>query len=167
MRSHFPGQRWLLAAIALIILSLTWMPPAQASLHTYRERPGQVTVRSQQSLRDDGDRAWQAVAFKRWQQGQYQGTYLRLVGFPGGVTVDRDRPLLLLAPTGQQLQLVPSLDPQTKLLPANAALTAALPLDLQVPITAETAAILTLAPFQVQEWLQLGQTCSESITTIR
>jgi hypothetical protein len=60
------------------------MPPAQASLHTYRERPGQVTVRSQQSLRDARDRAWQAVAFKRWQQGQYQGTYLRLVGFPGG-----------------------------------------------------------------------------------
>jgi hypothetical protein len=55
-------------------------------------------------------------------------------------------PSILLAPTGQQLQLVPSLDPQTaKLLPANAAqynlepllrdLTAALPLELQVPIT--------------------------------
>jgi hypothetical protein len=165
MRSHSPGQRWLLAAIALLIFGLTWMPPAQASLHTYRERPGQVTVRSQQSLRDARDRAWQAVAFKRWQQGQYQGTYLRLVGFPGVITLDRDRPLILLAPTGQQLQLVPSLDPQTKLLPANAAqynlepllrdLTAALPLELQVPITEETAATLTLAPFQVQEWLQL------------
>jgi hypothetical protein len=83
MQSPFPGRRWLLAAIAILILGLVWMPPAQASLHTYRERPGQVTVRSQQSLRDDSDRAWQAVAFKRWQQGQYQGTYLRLVGFPG------------------------------------------------------------------------------------
>jgi hypothetical protein len=165
MRSCNPWRRWLLATIALLVLGLTWMPPAQASLHTYRERPGQVTVRSQQSLRDDSDRAWQAVAFKRWQQGQYQGTYLRLVGFPEVVTLDGDRPLALLAPTGQQWQLAPSLDSQTAQLPANAAqynlepllgdLTAALPLDLQVPISEATPATLTLAPFQVQEWLQL------------
>jgi hypothetical protein len=75
-------------------------------------------------------------------------------------------PSILLAPTGQQWQLAPSLDPQTaQLLPANAAqynlepllgdLTAALPLDLQVPISEATPATLTLAPFQVQEWLQL------------
>lgn len=168
MRSCSPWRRWLLATIAFLVLGLTWMPPAQASLHTYRERPGQVTVRSQQSLRDARDRAWQAVAFKRWQQGQYQGTYLRLVGFPGVVSLDRDRPLALLAPTGQQWQLMPSLDPQTAQLPVNAAqynlepllrdLTAALPLDLQVPISEETAATLTLAPFAVQEWLQLWGT---------
>lgn len=153
--------------LGLLVLALifTAMPPAQASVHTYRERPGQVTLRSQQSLRDATDQAWQAVVFKRWQQGQVQGTYLRLVGFPGVVAIDRARPLAVLATTGQQWSLPPRLDPQTTALPDNAAqydlapllgdLHQPLPLDLQVSLLDREPITLTLAPFVVREWLQL------------
>ncbi|MGB5916042.1 MAG: DUF3122 domain-containing protein, partial [Phormidesmis sp.] len=59
-----------------------------ASLHTYQERPGQTTFRSKQSLRDRADRSWQVIVFKRYQADMLQGLYLRLVGFPGLVTLD-------------------------------------------------------------------------------
>lgn len=141
------------------------VPPAQASLHTYREQPGQITVRSRQSLRDYRDRAWQAIAFKRTQNGVLQGLYLRLVGFPGAVEIDRQRPLTLLAPTGQQWQLTEALDLQTQDLPTNVwqydlqpllmDVDSALPLAGQIPLVDSTAAELAIAPFIVAEWLQV------------
>ncbi|HEY9886857.1 MAG TPA: DUF3122 domain-containing protein, partial [Candidatus Obscuribacterales bacterium] len=91
-------RRWV--ALASLVLCLWAAVPsvAQASLHTYRERPGQVTVRSRQSLRDDRDRAWQAIAFKRTQGTTPPSFYLRLVGFPEAVAVDRHQAITLLAP---------------------------------------------------------------------
>jgi hypothetical protein len=143
------------------------MAPAQATVHTYRERPGQVTLRSKQSLRDRADRAWQAVVFKRWSADQTQGLYLRLVGFPGAVQVDRHRPLTILAPTGQQWQASPQLDTQTPALPDNAVqyaiapllldLDAALPLEMQVPLMGQAGAELGVAPFVVKEWLAVAR----------
>lgn len=153
---------------AMLVLLVVWLalPPfAEASLHTYHELPNQVTVRSRQSLRDFSDRAWQAIAFKRTRDNALQGIYVRLVGFPGTVQVDRQQPITFLAPTGQQWQLKWSIDPQTKALPTNVGqydlqplltdLTTALPLELQVPLVGAKTAELAIAPFVVEEWLQV------------
>jgi len=160
------GKRIL--AIALL-MGVVWMGLpllALASVHTYREQPGQVTYRSRQSLRDYDDRAWQAITFKRAQSGVVQGTYLRLVGFPDVVEVDRLRAVTLLAPTGQQWQLPWEIDPQTKGLPDNvgqynlqtllADITMAQPLDMQIPLVTAPPAEIAIAPFIVEEWLQVG-----------
>ncbi|MGD1908372.1 MAG: DUF3122 domain-containing protein [Leptolyngbyaceae cyanobacterium] len=153
---------WALALLALIVLGKAL--PAEASLHTYQERPGQVTFRAQQSLRDSDDRAWQAIAFKRLQQGQLQGIYLRLVGFPGTAPVDVQKPLVVLAATGQQWQASPALDPQTAALPDTVGqydvrslltdLTAPQPLELQIPLQNAAPAQIQVAPFVVREWLE-------------
>ncbi|WP_052288498.1 DUF3122 domain-containing protein [Leptolyngbya iicbica] len=141
------------------------MPTAQASVHVYRERPGQVTVRSRLSLRDLSDRAWQVIAFKRTQGTALQGYYLRLVGFPGAVEVDQQHPATVTAPTGQSRQLPWIVDPQAKTLPPNVGqfdlapllteLDQALPLEVQVPLLGMEPAEMAIAPFIVEEWLQV------------
>ena len=148
-----------------LILWGTFPPASYASLHTYHERPGQVTYRSRQSIRDYDDRAWQAIAFKRLQGETLQGLYLRLVGFPDIVQVDPQRPVILLAATGQQWQLSRALDPQTQTLPDNVGqydlqpllgdLKKALPLEIQIPLEGSTIAEASVAPFVVREWLQV------------
>ncbi|MBE7380435.1 MAG: DUF3122 domain-containing protein [Leptolyngbya sp. SIO1E4] len=158
-------QTLLVGLLATVMLWATLPQVAQASLHTYRERPGQVTYRSRQSLRDYADRAWQAIAFKRLQGEVLQGIYLRLVGFPGAVRVDRQQPIVLLAPTGQQWQLAWEVDPQTQALPDSvgqydlqpflANLSHALPLEMQIPLDGMPVADVRIAPFIVAEWLQV------------
>ncbi len=74
---------------------LTWLFGSQiaiASVHTYLE-PNGVLYRSLSRLQDDSDRAWQAVFYKRFQLGQSDSIHLRLVGFPGIVTLDHNQTL--------------------------------------------------------------------------
>lgn len=122
-------------------------------------------MRSRLSLRDDTDRAWQAIAFKRWQGATLQGIYLRLVGFPGAVQIDRQQPVTLLTLTGQQWRLPWQLDPQTQALPPNVGqydlqplltdLQRAQPLEMRVELAEGELAELAIAPFIVDEWLQV------------
>ena len=152
----------------ILLIWISWLQPAYASLHTYHERPGQVTYRSRQSLRDYDDRAWQAIAFKRLQGETLQGLYLRLVGFPGTVIVDRQQPLVMIAATGQHWQLPWAIDPQTQALPDSVGqynlqpllsyLGNALPLEMQIPLQGMTAAEVGVAPFIVKEWLRVKGT---------
>ncbi len=156
---------WFSLGLLVLTLWLGAMPAAQASVHVYRERPGQVTVRSRLSLRDFSDRAWQMIAFKRTQDSTLQGYYLRLVGFPGAVEVDRQRPATVTAPTGQSRQLQWVVDPQAKTLPPNVGqfdlgplltdLDQALPLNVQLPLVGAESAEMAIAPFIVEEWLQV------------
>lgn len=139
--------------------------PLLASLHTYQEQPGQVTLRSKQSLRDRSDRAWQLVLFKRYQGEQLQGIYLRLVGFPGLVMPKAEAAITLATGTSSQWQALPRLDPQTQALPdyanqydiaaALAALDGDIPLELAIPLTDGSIAQLVIPPFAVHEWRQL------------
>lgn len=166
-------RRYLLAVLrgtvglALVsLLTVVMAAPALASVHTYHERPGQTTYRSQQSLRDQADRAWQATLFKRYREGKLQGTYLRLVGFPGSVVVDPERPLRVDTDAGRLWEAPNRLDPQTAQLPASVGqyafdavlveLTRALPLKLEVPLQGGAVARLTAAPFVVDEWRSLS-----------
>jgi hypothetical protein len=156
---------WFSLGLLVLTLWLGAMPMAQASVHVYRERPGQVTVRSRLSLRDFSDRAWQVIAFKRTQGTTLQGYYLRLVGFPGAVEVDRQRPATVIAPTGQSRQLPWIVDPQAKTLPPNVGqfdlapllteLEQSLPLEVQLPLVGAAPAEMAIAPFIVEEWLQV------------
>lgn len=167
----FPVGRYVQAlGLGLLAGLVIWwaLPPmAQASIHTYYERPGQVTYRSRQSFRDDRDRAWQVIAFQRWQDNRPPSLYLRLVGFPGLVTINPHQPLTLMTTPGQRWQLPVVVDPQTPVLPANARqydassilmdLHYAQPLDLAIPLEGADPAIAKLAPFIVREWLQVKQ----------
>lgn len=162
---------WSCLGLLMLMLWAVGMPTAHASVHVYRERPGQVTVRSRLSLRDFRDRAWQAIVFKRTQGKTLQGYYLRLVGFPGAVAVDHQQPVAFFAPTGQSWRLQWAVDPQAKTLPPNVGqfdlaplleeIDHALPLEVQLPLVGDDPAEMAIAPFIVEEWLQV-KTSTES-----
>jgi hypothetical protein len=79
----------VLGAVAWLILLTT---PAMASVHTYPE-PNGMMYRSLSHLQDESHRAWQAVFYKRAQLGQPETLHLRLIGFPGVVTLEHSKPL--------------------------------------------------------------------------
>ena len=144
--------------VFMLALGLTMgLPqPAIASIHTYQEKPGQVTYRSQLSLRDRRDQAWQAVLFKRLQADTLEGIYLRLVGFPGMVEVAPASPLQIETGTELQWLAEPAVDQATLALPANVAqydaqslisrLTGDIPLQLRIPLKSGRTAELLAPP---------------------
>ena len=137
-----------------------------ASIHTYQEKPGQTTFRSKQSLRDRSDRSWQVILFKRYQAKELQGLYLRLVGFPGVVTLDSQQPIVIATGTSKQWIAQPVLDPQTQALPENASqydvaaalndLAGDIPLQIAIPLVGGKTAQLVVPPFAVHEWRDLS-----------
>ncbi|MEA5451687.1 DUF3122 domain-containing protein [Leptolyngbya sp. CCNP1308] len=155
----------VLALILGCLLLLALAEPAVASVHTYHEQPGQTTYRSRQSLRDQTDLAWQVTMFKRYTGGMFQGTYLRLVGFPGQSVTDSNCDLVIETGTSAQWQAPRQLDPQTQVLPDGVAqyqmdavltdLQRPIPLTLRVPLRGGGTARLVAAPYVVEEWLQL------------
>ncbi|MEM6251965.1 MAG: DUF3122 domain-containing protein [Cyanobacteria bacterium P01_D01_bin.156] len=148
------------------MVSLAWSQPALASVHVYHERPGQTTVRSQQSLRDRNDRSWQTILFKRYRPDGLEGMYLRIVGFPGVVEIDPQKPLTVKTGTALNWQASPKLDPPTPVLPSNtnqydvatviAALQKAIPLTLSVPLQGKAPSEIIVPPYAVQEWRDLA-----------
>lgn len=161
-RFRVPGSR-LVLGIVLVLVLFGGSLPAHASLHTYHEQPGQTTVRSQQSLRDQRDQPWKATLFKRVNPDQPPQVYLRLVGFPGQAVVTKTAPLTVDTGTLRQWHLAPA--PAQPPLPANVAqydaapllgdLPAALPLTLEVPLANGRMARLVAAPYVSAEWLQI------------
>lgn len=165
--SHLPRllRLTILALLLGCLLLLALAEPALASVHTYHEQPGQTTYRSRQSLRDQNDTAWQATVFKRYTEGHLEGIYLRLVGFPGRGVVDRQGELSVLTGTTAQWKAMPSVDAQTKALPDNVAqydfgailsqIQRPVPLTLNLPLATAASARLVVAPYVVEEWLQI------------
>lgn len=155
----------ILALLLGCLLLLALAEPALASVHTYHEQPGQTTYRSRQSLRDQNDVTWQATVFKRYSQGHLPGVYLRLVGFPGQGVVDRQGDLSVLTGAATHWELSPTMDPQTQALPENVtqydveAILSQIqrpgPLTLVVPLAKGASARLVVAPYVVEEWLQI------------
>ncbi|NEQ51666.1 MAG: DUF3122 domain-containing protein [Leptolyngbya sp. SIO3F4] len=161
--------QWLISALLCIVLSLFgYIPPAQASVHVYHERPDQTTLRSQQSLRDRNDRSWQAILFKRYRADDgVEEMYLRLVGFPGIVDVDPQKPLFINTGTSLQWKAIPKLDQATPTLPSNTnqydiadvinQLQKSIPLTLAVPLQGKAASEIIVPPYAVQEWRELAK----------
>ncbi len=164
----------------LLLLCCFFLPalPARASLplaslHTYHERPGQTTFRSKQSLRDRTDRSWQIILFKRYQASELQGLYLRLVGFPGLVTVNSRAPLKIATGSSLQWQAAAELDPQTAELPDYAGqydvrtvlseLSGDIPLQIDITLGDGSIAELVVPPFAVHEWRELTASSSNDI----
>ncbi|MGP1375214.1 MAG: DUF3122 domain-containing protein [Almyronema sp.] len=157
--------RAVCCACLILLLSTA---PALASTHVYQERPGQVTYRSQQSLRDRQDRSWQAVLFKRYQTETLEGIYLRLVGFPGLVAVEQSQPLTIATGTALTWQAPAARDRTLQQLPTNAGqydvqtaiaqLAGNIPLQLEVPLQGGGVAEIVAAPFVVREWRSLAAT---------
>lgn len=160
--------------VALLLVLCCCLAPATsavaalplASLHTYHEKPEQTTFRSKQSLRDRTDRAWQIILFKRYELDQLQGLYLRLVGFPGLVTVDSQKPITIATGSSLQWQATAELDPQTSALPDyvgqyNVAtvlseLSGDIPLQIDIALGDGSLAELVVPPFAVHEWRELA-----------
>lgn len=170
-------MRWFMGTVLcgwVLILNL-WIgtPTALAAVHVYHERPGQTTLRSQQSLRDRSDRSWQAILFKRYRADGLEGLYLRLVGFPGAVEVIPQQPLTIATGTALQWQAPPRLDPPTPALPSNtnqydfvevmAQLQKAIPLTLSVPLQGSTPSEIVVPPYAVKEWRALVDATPETI----
>jgi hypothetical protein len=139
--------------------------PPLASIHTYHEMPGQTTFRSKQSFRDRSDRAWQIILFKRYQANELQGLYLRLIGFPGMVSLHSQKSLTIATGASTQWTAPLKLDSQTPSLPENAAqynvattiaeLASDIPLQLDIPLSDGSIAQLVIPPFAVHEWRDL------------
>jgi len=133
--------------------------PALASIHKYPESPTQVMYRSQQSLRDAKDRAWQVVLYKRLKLGQVNSLHLRLVGFPGLVQLAHPGELRVTAGTGE---VWTADDVAGESVPANVGeydvlllmnqLSSDTPLRLDLPLKAGRVVQLLVPPFAVREW---------------
>ncbi|MGG6268331.1 DUF3122 domain-containing protein [Leptolyngbya sp. AN03gr2] len=85
------AQLWKSCVLAVLIWAIG-TNIALASVHTYSDS-NSVLFRSLSKLQDDRDRAWQVVFYKRFPLGQSDTIHVRLVGFPGLVKLDHDRPL--------------------------------------------------------------------------
>ena len=165
--------RQLVSIFLIVCLSFSLItPPAIASVHVYHERPGQTTVRSQQSLRDRSNRSWQAILFKRYRPDGLDGMYLRLVGFPGIINVAPQQPLAIDTGTALQWQALPKLDPPTPALPSNtnqydvadvmAELQTPIPLTLRVPLQGKAPSEIVIPLYAVKEWQTLSQQTVDS-----
>jgi Protein of unknown function (DUF3122) len=153
----------LVGSIFCFLLLFDNLQPALASIHKYPESATQTMYRSQQSLRDDRDRAWQLILFKRLKFGQLDSVHLRLVGFPGKTEVARAQPLKIAARTKdvwtannlvEQLEL-PANVGEYDLLKVMTELDADLPLQLELSLQQSQVAKLLVPPFVVREWRSL------------
>lgn len=170
---------WLLllgALVLAVLIGLGWLdsPQAAAAIRQLEEAPGQVVYQSRQTLEDQQGHRWQSIAFKRIRSDGQTSVDLRLVGFPGQVTIDRTQPLTLTNSLHQTLQ-APSDDrtlfTDTANPPANVGqydlqsvlpeLPAEIPLKLTVPTLQGDAASLLVPPALIQEWQAVAQTGSK------
>jgi hypothetical protein len=140
--------------------------PAAAEIRQFHETPGTLLYKSQWTLRDQHDRAWQAIAFQVRQPNPPFAVQLRLVGFPGSVQVKADQPLLL--DDRQQFFSAPAIDfatppevGQFDLQPVLGQLSPRSALYLTMATTEGTIE-LKVPPFLVEEWQSLPDRKTEN-----
>ncbi len=132
-------------------------------VHTYPESSTQVMYRSQQSLRDAQDQAWQAVLFKRTKQDVVDSLHLRLVGFPGRVELNHPKALRMTTGDGEVFIAPDVSDEAPELvnvgeydfLEVMSRLEQDPPLRLSLPLRGGRVVDLLVPPFVVREWHQL------------
>ncbi len=145
-----------------LCLTIANNAPAFASIHEYPETTDRTMFRSVQSLRDDDDRAWQVVLYKRVRSGIVDSFNLRLVGFPG---IQLDHPVALKVVAGnQELGRAKDIWSESDL-PVNvgeydfksivAELESDRPLQLNLPVKGKKDLGLLVPTFVVREWRRL------------
>lgn len=171
---------WLRVAVALILIAAIiiggsgFAPAASARVMREELQTGDVLYKSLRTLTDNRGYSWQAIAFRQIPEGsampQPDPMYLRLVGFPGAVSIDRSKPLIVAAPAGQQFTLLDRSDlifkhdlpPQPNvgqypLTDVLAEVRSPLPLRLTLPTLDADAVELRLPRVIVEEWLDVDQ----------
>jgi Protein of unknown function (DUF3122) len=142
-----------------LCLTIATIPPALASIHKYPETADRVMFRSVQSLRDNDDKAWQVVLYKRVQSGMVKAVNLRLVGFPG---IELNHPEALTVAAGKtEIGKADDIWAASDL-PVNVGeydfrsivmkLENNQPLRLNLPVKGTTDTELLVPPFAVREW---------------
>lgn len=147
--------------LVLLLFQVTVLtPPAVALLRQHQDAPGIMRYHSQESLKDESGRPWQAVLFKKILPGQSTRLHLRLVGFPGIVEFPHPQ-FLEIATSGGKLLTAPDVFAQAAPAPnvgqydvtdvfaklkADASLTLSIPLKQGKPLS------LTIPQSLVIEW---------------
>ncbi|MEG4453430.1 DUF3122 domain-containing protein [Microcoleus sp. N9_A1] len=165
------SQFLLLGALVLTLslgLGMLTTPHAVAAIRQLEEAPGQIVYQSRETLKDQHGSSWQAIAFQRVSPNGEMSLELRLVGFPGGVEIDRTQPLLLTDSLGQTLTAsdtsstiftdLSAPEPhvsQYDILPLLPELQAEIPLKLTISTLGGEAIELSVSPSFVQEWKTL------------
>lgn len=97
--------------LCLLLLGLAWpslsTPAALANVTQHIEAPGQSLIKARQTLQDQTGHPWQIIAFRQRYPDRQDDFYLRLVGFPGVKSVDRQRSLTLSAESGISYSAIP------------------------------------------------------------
>lgn len=149
-------------------LGILTTPHAVAAIRQLEEAPGQMVYQSRETLKDQHGSSWQAIAFKRISTDGNISLQLRLVGFPGGVTIDRSQPLLLTDSLGKKLTAADTSNTiftdlsapepnvgQYDIQPLLPQLQAEIPLKLTLSTLAGEAIQISVSPSFVQEWKTL------------
>jgi Protein of unknown function (DUF3122) len=171
---QFFSRLLLIGAIVLAILLALglWHPAmATAAIRQLEEAPGQIVYQARQTLHDQHRSSWQTIAFKRVRADGNTSFALRLVGFPGGVDIDRSQPLTITTSLGKTLTATDASSDlftaaatpepnvgQYDLQPLLPQLQAEIPLNLSLPTLQGEAIRLVVPPSLVEEW----QTVSNS-----
>jgi hypothetical protein len=161
--------RILLVLVLALFIAFADVLPAQAAIRTFEESPGQVLTQSRTTLKDEFGNRWQAIAFKRTKPDGSEIVALRLVGFPGAVTIDRSHPLMFKDSLGNTLTAGDASAPiftdadnpephigQYDLQPILGDLKPELPLEIQLPIAEGEPVMLQISPQTIQEWKQVA-----------
>ena len=165
MKKYDFWRKVVIIITCCLYLTIANSPPALASIHKYPEAGDRVMFRSVQSLRDNEDKAWQVVLYKRVKSGVVNSLNLRLVGFPG---TELQHPLPLKVASGNQ-EIGKANDIWSESdLPINVGeydfksiitqLDSNRPLQLNLPVKNQKAIELLVPPFSVREWRLLLDT---------
>ena len=158
-----------IGAITTVVLGIfKTLPPAIAEIRQLEEAPGQVVYQSRHTLHDQHNSSWQAIAFKRVRPDGSTVSYLRLVGFPNSVVIDRTQPLTLRDSLGKTLKAEDASQQvftdvttpednvgQYDLAPIVSDLQSVIPLQLSLPTIKSEPVELVVSPAIVQEWQAL------------
>ncbi|MGK7890875.1 MAG: DUF3122 domain-containing protein [Leptolyngbyaceae cyanobacterium] len=141
------------------------IPVPVALLTAHQEAPEQFLYKAFQTFKDQNGRKWRAIAFNHTFPDGRHDFQLRLVGFPGVATVDRDRPLQLKTALGRTFmaddtaqalfktgETAESYVAQYDLQPIVAQLPNLIPIRLFLPIEGGPDLRLLVGPGATKEW---------------
>lgn len=163
----------LVFSLVLIGVETLSIEPANAAIRQIEEAPGQFLYQSRQTIKDQHENSWQAIAFKRILPDNTTILALRLVGFPGTVEINRSQDLMVTDSLGKTLSAPdvsdrifaedatpePSVG-QYDIAPIISELVPIMPLKLSLSTTQGEPVELWVSPTTIKEWQTLLQKSS-------